>query len=132
MPESLDPEPFQLCLKCVGHILRAVLVADLQTLRCALLVAAKASSHSLADRLKRLESVCPLRGMDAHPFTSTVIDRDKDGDLTVLYRLSAREVGSPHLVRRIGRDFDDPSNMPGQFLVRILRIRTTLGGTSLG
>src|SRR3982750_5007040 len=60
-----DAQEGKLLLEGVGHVLASVIVPDGQTVRDLFGESAEAATHTLADRLERLEAGSPARGMDA-------------------------------------------------------------------
>src|SRR5918996_1099539 len=100
---ALDAEEGQLALVVVGDELTAVVVAELEAAGDARAEGAEAGTHSLAQRLERLEPGRPAGGVDADAFRRAVIDRDEDRGLPLAGH-GRGQVGAPHLVDPLRAD----------------------------
>ena len=75
---ALDAEEGDLVLEVAGHVVRAVVVPEGETLGCVLFDAAEVAQHALAHRLECLEAVAGAGGMVADALAGAVIDGDED------------------------------------------------------
>src|SRR4051794_40661382 len=92
---ALDAEEGQLLLEVVGHVLRAVVVADGEAGGDGAGEAAEMAAHALADGLERLEAGGVAGSVDADAFGRAVVDGDEDRDL-VFGGPDGGQVGAPH------------------------------------
>src|SRR5487761_284718 len=100
---GLDAEKAQLGLVVVAHELAAVVVAELEADADLFGIAAENEADALPDGFQRFVSSSPPGGMDTQAFGAAVVDGDEDAGLT-LSGQRAGLVGTPHLVRMVGRD----------------------------
>src|SRR5438067_1297827 len=81
-----------------------MVVTDRQPRRDPAVEAAEVLADALADRLRRLEAVARLRGVDADALRRAVIDGDEDAYLALVDDHGRRHVRAPHLVGAFGQD----------------------------
>src|SRR5512143_900195 len=93
-----DTEEGDLVLKVMGHVVRSMIVAELQTGGEAFGDGTKVVPHALADRLQRLEAIAAAVGMDADALGVAVIHGNEDVGRAVAERHGLGHVGAPHLV----------------------------------
>src|SRR5487761_375348 len=111
---GLDAEKAQLGLVVVAHELAAVVVAELEADADLFGIAAENEADALPDGFQRFVSSSPPGGMDTQAFGAAVVDGDEDAGLT-LSGQRAGLVGTPHLVRMVGRDAPVVRLDDGQF-----------------
>src|SRR4051794_33903679 len=101
---ALDAEEGDLVLEVAGHVVRAVVVAEGETLGRVLLDAAEVAQHALADRLERLEAVTGASGMVADALAGAVVDGNEHPGPTFFDGHGLGHVGASHCVHRGGGD----------------------------
>src|SRR5215207_9981567 len=101
---SFDSQAFDLVLEIAGHVVGAMIVTQLQSMRHAGRDGSEAPMHPLAYRLQRLEAISRTRGMNSDDFRIGVFHGNEDIGATFPDRHRLRHVGSPHLIDLVGDD----------------------------
>jgi hypothetical protein len=97
------PEP-DLVAEVVRGVLRTMIHAQRQPAARVGGHRAKPAQQPLGDGLDGSETVTDFRGMDAGAHAFAVIDGREDPHHAVVHGRDAHAVGTPHLIRAIGRD----------------------------
>src|SRR3954466_254474 len=101
---ALDAKKGDLVLEVAGHVVRAVVVAEGETLGRALLDAAEVAQHALAHRLERLEAVTGAGDMVADALAGAVVDGNEHPGPAISDGHGLGHVGPPHGVHHRGGD----------------------------
>ena len=97
---ALDAEEADLVLEVAGHVVRAMVVADSETLGRVPLDASEVAQHALAHRLERLEAVAGAGGMAADALAGAVVDGNEHSGPAFAQGHGLGHVGPPHGVHR--------------------------------
>src|SRR3954454_15537891 len=101
---ALDAEEADLVLEVAGHVVRAVVVAEGETLGGVLLDAAEVAQDALAHRLECLEAVAGAGGMVADALAGAVVDGNEHPGPTFSDGHGLGHVGAPHDIYGGGGD----------------------------
>src|SRR5512134_1869988 len=101
---GLDAEEGDLGLEVLGHVVRAVVVAELKAGGHVLADDAEVLSHALAHRLQGLKAVGALVGVDADALAVAVVDGDEDMGHALRHGDGLGHVSPPQDVHGVGGD----------------------------
>ncbi len=117
---AFNAQEGDLLLEVVRHVVRTVVVSELQPHGHVLSDGTEVLANPLADRLQGLEPIGAPVGMDTNAFRVAMIHGDEDVGQPLAQGHRLGHIGSPHHVHGLGSDFSvvDTARTLGQAVRR--------------